>query len=122
MDTIDRSKQKVYIVEGPIDSLFLDNCVAMAGSDVQLEHVADKDKLVVVYDNEPRNAEIVKKINKAIEKGFMVCIWPDNLEQKDINDMVTSGAYSAAVIQHIIDQNTFQGLAAKLRLQQWNKV
>jgi len=122
MDSVDRSKSKVYIVEGPIDSLFLDNCVAMAGSDVQLEHVSSKDKLVVVYDNEPRNVEIVKKITKAIDNGFMVCIWPDNLEQKDINDMVMSGTYNAASVQHIIDQNTFQGLSAKLRMQQWNKV
>jgi transcription elongation factor Elf1 len=122
MDSIDRSKSKVYIVEGPIDSLFLDNCVAMAGSDVQLEHVSSKDKLVVVYDNEPRNAEIVKKITKAIDNGFMVCIWPDNIEQKDIDDMVMSGTYNAASVQHIIDQNTFQGLSAKLRMQQWNKV
>jgi hypothetical protein len=96
--------------------------VAMAGSDVQLEHVSSKDKLVVVYDNEPRNVEIVKKITKAIDNGFMVCIWPDNLEQKDINDMVMSGTYNAASVQYIIDQNTFQGLSAKLRMQQWNKV
>lgn len=121
MDSIDRSKQKVYIVEGPIDSLFLDNCVAMAGSDVQLEHVASRDKLVVVYDNEPRNKEIVNKIHKAILKGFSVCIWPDNLEHKDINDMVMAGMLPAHV-QHIIDQNTFKDLSAKLRLQQWNKV
>ena len=121
METIDRSKSRVYIVEGPIDSLFLDNCVAMAGSDVPLDLVAPKDKLVVVYDNEPRNPEIVKKINRAIENEFMVCIWPDEIEQKDINDMVLAGS-SGSVIQAIIDQNTFQGLAAKLRMQQWNRV
>ena len=121
MDSLDRRKSKVYIVEGPIDSLFLDNCVAMAGSDVQLEHVADKDKLVVIYDNEPRNKEIVGKIKRAIEKGFMVCIWPDSIEQKDINDMVMSGMHPSTV-QAIIDLNTYQGLAAKMKLQSWSKI
>jgi transcription elongation factor Elf1 len=122
MDTIDRKKKRTYIVEGPIDSLFLDNCVAMAGSDVNLNLVAEKDKLVVIYDNEPRNAQIVGKINSAIEKGFMVCIWPDYIEHKDINDMIMSDIYNATTIQSIIDQNTFQGLAAKLKLQQWSKI
>jgi hypothetical protein len=123
MDQVDRRKSKVYIVEGPIDSMFLDNCVAMAGSDVPLDLVAPKDKLVVIYDNEPRNKAIVNKINKTIENGFMVCIWPNNIEQKDINDMIMSGAFSnGSAIQHIIDQNTFQGLAAKMRMQQWSKV
>jgi len=120
LETIDRSKP-VYIVEGPIDSLFIDNCCAMAGADVRLSNIANQDMIVVVYDNEPRNADIVRKINKTIEQGYKVCIWPDYIEQKDINDMVLSGLDGAAV-QHIIDQNTFQGLAAKMRMQVWSKV
>lgn len=120
-ESIDRSKP-VYVVEGPIDSLFLSNCVAMAGSDVKLQNIANCDRLIVVYDNEPRNGEIVKKIHKAIENGYRVCIWPDHIEQKDINDMILVGGYDGSSVQAIIDQNTFQGLAAKMRLQQWSKV
>ncbi|CAB5221469.1 DNA primase [uncultured Caudovirales phage] len=120
-ESIDRSKP-VYVVEGPIDSLFLTNCVAMAGSDVKLQNIATCDRLVVVYDNEPRNGEIVKKIRKAVEDGYKVCIWPDHIEQKDINDMILVGGYDGSSVQAIIDQNTFQGLAAKMRLQQWSKV
>jgi hypothetical protein len=120
LETIDR-KKTVYLVEGPIDSLFLTNCVAMAGSDVKLSNIAEQDKLVVVYDNEPRNKEIVKKINKTIDAGYKVCIWPDDIHQKDINDMIMAGLNGAA-IQHIIDQNTYQGLSAKLRMQQWSRV
>jgi len=120
LDTIDSNKT-VYLVEGPIDSLFLSNCVAMAGSDVKFENIATQDKLVVVYDNEPRNSEIVKKIEKAIDQGYKVCIWPDDIQHKDINDMVAS-ELSGAEVQHIIDQNTYQGLAAKLRLQSWKKI
>lgn len=121
LDTIDKTK-KVYVVEGPIDSLFLTNCIAMAGSDINLNLIADRDKLVIIYDNEPRNKEIVKKISKSIDNGYSVCIWPDWIEQKDINDMVLKQDLDGASIQSIIDQNTFNGLAAKMRLQQWSRV
>jgi len=120
LETINRNKT-VYVVEGPIDSLFLDNCVAMAGSDVRLNQIAEQNKLVVIYDNEPRNKEIVKKIDKAIEQGYNVCIWPDHISEKDINDMIQAGL-SGAAVQSIIDQNIFNGLSAKLRMQQWSKV
>jgi len=121
LESIDKSKP-VYVVEGPIDSLFLSNCIAMAGSDVSLHNVAEKDKIVIVYDNEPRNKEIVKKIQKADDCGYKVCIWPDSIEQKDINDMVMKADLSGPAVQHIIDSNTFQGLSAKMRLQAWSKV
>lgn len=120
LDVIDKNKT-VYVVEGPIDSLFLNNCVAMAGADVNLNLITSRDKIVIVYDNEPRNKEIVRKINKAIDDGFKVCIWPDSIEQKDINDMVLHGL-SGPAVQHIIDENTFSGLSAKMRMQQWSKV
>lgn len=121
LDTIDKNKT-VYVVEGPIDSLFLSNCVAMAGSDVSLSSIADRDKLVVIYDNEPRNKEIVKKISSTIEQGYKVCIWPDWIEDKDINDIVLNREYTGPQVQALIDQNTFSGLAAKMRLQQWSRV
>ena len=121
LDSIDRNKP-VYVVEGPIDSLFINNGVAMAGSDVNLSNVADRDKIIVIYDNEPRNKEIVKKIGRAIDQNYKVCIWPDFIEYKDINDMVVKQGLSGPAVQSIIDNNTFEGLAAKMRLQQWSKV
>jgi DNA primase len=121
LDSIDKTKP-VYVVEGPIDSLFFDNCVAMAGSDVMLSNITDRNKLIVVYDNEPRNKEIVKKIAKMIDQNYKVCIWPDNIEEKDVNDMVLKAGLSGPAVQHIIDQNTYEGLAAKMRLQQWSRV
>jgi hypothetical protein len=121
LETINKNKT-VYIVEGPIDSLFLDNCLAMAGSDVNFNLLANPNNLVVIYDNEPRNKEIVKKINKTIDQGFKVCIWPNETEYKDINDMITKGGHSGSSVQAIIDNNTFIGLSAKLRMQSWSKV
>lgn len=120
LDSIDR-KKTVYLVEGPIDSLFLTNCVAMAGSDAKLDAIQDRDKLVIIYDNEPRSKEIVRRIQRAIDTNYKVCIWPDNIENKDINEMVLNGT-SPSEVQYIIDQNTFSGLAAKMRLQQWKKI
>jgi hypothetical protein len=120
LDSIDR-KKTVYLVEGPIDSLFLTNCVAMAGSDAKLDAIQDREKLVIVYDNEPRNKEIVKRIERAINTNHKVCIWPDDVVEKDINDMVMNGT-APSEVQYMIDQNTFSGLAAKMRLQQWKKI
>jgi hypothetical protein len=87
-----------------------------------LNNVADKNNITVVYDNEPRSKEIVKKITKTVDQGYKVCIWPDFILQKDINDMVLKQDLTGPAIQAIIDQNTFSGLAAKLRLQQWSKL
>jgi hypothetical protein len=116
LDQWDKSKF-TYLVEGPIDSLFLPNCLAMAGSDVPMS-MFDKDKTVVIYDNEPRNKEIVDKLGKMIENGYHVCIWPDGLESKDINDMVLNNLDP----KQIIDTNIYHGLQAQLRFNVWKKV
>jgi hypothetical protein len=93
----------------------------MAGSDARLDAIQDRDKLVIVYDNEPRSKDIVKKIERAIDTNYKVCIWPDNVEHKDINEMVLGGS-TPSEVQYMIDQNTYSGLAAKMRLQQWKKI
>lgn len=119
LDAVDKTKT-VYITEGPIDSLFLENAVAMAGSDVSDVSFLGND-IVFVYDNEPRNKEIVKKIDKAVDKGYNVVIWPPHVEEKDINDMVLKGR-TPLDIQMLIKANTKKGLEAKLSLSVWKKV
>jgi hypothetical protein len=76
--------------------------------------------MVVVYDNEPRSAETRKKLERAIINGYKVCIWPENLEAKDVNDMVMSGL-SQDFIRYIIDTHTFSDLRARLELTKWSK-
>ena len=123
LDTVNL-KLPIYVVEGPIDSMFLPNAIAMAGSDginALPSVTTDKDQFCIVYDNEPRNKEICKKIEKAIDNNYKVCIWPDNIVEKDINDMILSG-FSQKNIVDIILQNTYNGLEAKLRLQAWRKI
>lgn len=123
LDTLDPLNPNKYILEGPIDSMFIPNALASAGGDIvtDLPTVANPKEFTVVYDNEPRNKDTVKKIEKAIDKNYKVCIWPTSVEQKDINDMVLAG-YTPESVVDIIRSNTYKGLEAKLALQQWKKV
>jgi len=114
--------EKIYVTEGPLDSLFLPNCVATADSNLSAAaNYLPKDKLILVFDNEPRNKDIVNLMDKAIENHFNVCIWPDMMQEKDINDMVLSG-FSPEEIKDIIDTNTFVNLRAKMEFIQWKNI
>lgn len=121
LDTVDTSK-KTYVFEGPIDSMFIPNAIATAGGDLVSGLTEfDKKNLVIIYDNEPRSRETIKKIDKAILNGYNVCIWPSNLEFKDVNDMILGGL-SSDFVRYIIDQNTFRDLRAKVALNTWKKI
>ena len=114
--------KRVYVVEGPIDSMFLENAVATADANLSsIETTLDKSKVILVYDNEPRNKDIIKQMEKAIDNHFHVVIWPEMIVEKDINDMVLNG-FSPDEIQDIIDKNTFVNLRAKFELIKWKKV
>lgn len=120
LDNINK-EEYVYVVEGPIDSLFLDNAIATADSNLTsaAKHV-DKSKLVLVYDNEPRNKELHKQMEKAIDEHYNVVIWPEMIEEKDVNDMVLAG-FTPDEIQDIIKQYTFINLRAKMEFINWKK-
>jgi len=121
LDRINEDKM-IYVVEGPIDSMFLDNAVATADSNLEsITSIYDKSKVTLIFDNEPRNKEIVKKIDEAIEKHYNVVIWPEMIESKDINDMIMDG-FSPDEIQDIISKYTFVNLRAKAELVNWKKV
>lgn len=121
LDTIDVNK-KTYVLEGPIDSMFLPNAIATAGGDlVAAINSLDKKNIVVVYDAEPRNKHTVDKIQKAIYNGYQVCIWPINFPYKDVNEAIISGL-SPEFVKHIIDENTYRDLAARMALNTWSKV
>ena len=116
LDKLDRSKP-IYVVEGPLDSLFLDNCIAMAGADFN----NIEGDLIVIYDNEPRNKEICRQIEKSIAQGSKVCLFPETTQEKDINDMFIAGSTKKEIQQTITD-NTFSGAAAKLRFAEWRRL
>ena len=121
LDRINQDEM-IYVVEGRIDSMFLENAVATADANLEsITKLFDKSKVTLVFDNEPRNKQIVEKINLAIDNHFNVVIWPEFIDCKDINEMVLDG-FSPDEIQDIISKNTFVNLRAKMEFVNWKKV
>ena len=116
LDEIEKSKT-VYITEGPFDSTFIRNSIAMCGADGDIDKW-NISRRVWIYDNEPRNTEIVRRIQSKIESGESVVIYPNTVNQKDINDMVLSGLD----VQSMVESNTYSGLEAKLKFTTWKKI
>ena len=112
-----RRDAPVYITEGPFDSTFIRNAIAMCGADADVDRWGVSNR-VWIYDNEPRNREIVNRIIKTIDSGDSVVIWPEGIDDKDINDMVMSGLD----VQSVIESNTYSGLQAKLKFTTWKKI
>ena len=112
-----RKDVPVYITEGPFDSTFISNSIAMCGADADVDRWGVSNP-VWIYDNEPRNSEIVARIGRTIDNGDSVVIWPNGIDDKDINDMVMSGLD----VQSVIESNTYSGLEAKLKFNTWKKI
>ena len=107
----------VFVTEGPFDSTFIRNSIAMCGADADVDRWGISNP-VYIYDNEPRNREIVNRISKTIDRGYKVVIWPDQINVKDINDMVMSGLD----VQNLVESNIYSGLQAKLKFTNWKKI
>jgi len=112
-----RRDAPVYITEGPFDSTFIRNSIAMCGADADINRWGISNA-IWIYDNEPRNSEIVRRIGNTIDNGHSVVIWPSNIDDKDINDMVMSGLD----VQSVIESNTYTGLEAQLKFTTWKKI
>ena len=130
----DKTKQKIYgldridlnkpvmITEGPIDSLFLDNAIALAGADADINIVnIQHQQCTMIFDNEPRNEQIVNRMIKAVDKNLNLVVWPKSLRVKDINDMILSGK-SATQVQSIISNSTYSGLTALQHINNWKRI
>ena len=116
LDKVDNEKP-IYIIEGPFDATLVQNGVAMCGSDLDIRSFGWSD-CIYVYDNEPRNREIVNRIDKTINGGYKVVIWPTSIVEKDINDMVLGGHN----IMSVLESNTYSGLQAKVKFNNWKKI
>jgi len=116
LDKVQKNKT-VYITEGPFDSYFVCNAIALCGADGDVTKWGIND-CVWIYDNEPRNTEILSRISRVIESGQKVVIWPSTIKEKDINDMILSGLN----VQSVIELNTYSGLEAKLKFTTWKKI
>jgi len=130
---LDEKKQKVYglervnfqrpifITEGPLDSLFVDNCIAAAGADLILKNKIKNEEVTYIFDNEPRNKEIVKRMYDVVEKDYNLVVWPDDMRHKDINDMIMAGLTKTEVYD-ILNRNTYSKLSALTKLNEYKKV
>lgn len=118
-DSIDWNNN-VYILEGPFDSMFVPNSIAMAGADVSLSQITNRKDIdfIFIYDNEKRKKEIVDRMEKVIDEGHSIVIWPNDLKVKDINDMILEDI----PVNEIIQNNTFRGLQAKIKFNGWKRV
>lgn len=109
--------QTSYCVEGPIDSLFVDNCIATCDANL-IRSTAD----VLIFDNQCRNKEVCRYMEQAIEEGRSLVIWPHSPVKKiDINDMIKMGM-SRKGLMEVIEQSTFKGLTAKMKFMQWKRL
>ena len=116
LDTIEIEKP-IYILEGPFDSTLVENSVAMCGSDIDIGSFGWSD-YIWVFDNEPRNREIVNRISKTIDRGDKIVIWPSTVTEKDVNDMTMSGHN----VMNLLESNTYSGLKAKIKFNNWKKI
>ena len=112
-----RRDAPVFVTEGPFDSTFLLNSIAMCGADSDVRKWGVSTP-VWVYDNEPRSKEITERISSAIARGDSVVIWPTGIEEKDINDMILAGHD----VQSIVESNTYSGLEANLQFTTWKRI
>tara|TARA_B100001564_G_scaffold135538_1_gene113726 strand:- start:1993 stop:3006 length:1014 start_codon:yes stop_codon:yes gene_type:complete len=115
------SDQHTYLVEGPIDSLFLPNCLAMAGADMSDLSILNKDKTTLIFDNEPRNFQICRSMMKSLQDGWKVVVWPKSITCKDINDMVLTSIKDTGLVE-IINRNTYSGQRGEWEVHSWKKV
>jgi len=114
-----KKDQTIYVTEGPLDSLFLPNSIAVSGTTFgKLESLdIPKERMVVIFDNQPRNKEVCKLLDKVIQNNYNVVIWPQTLSSKDINDIVLSGKDPLKIIK----ENTFGGLQARIKFTEWKR-
>ena len=116
LDKINKEKP-IYIIEGPFDASLVENGVAMCGADVDIGSFCWSD-YIWVYDNEPRSREITDRIRKTIDRGDKVVIWPTSIEEKDVNDMILGGHQ----VMDMLKSNTYSGLKAKIKFNNWKKI
>jgi predicted RNA-binding Zn-ribbon protein involved in translation (DUF1610 family) len=112
-----KTEKPIYVLEGPFDSTLVENSVAMCGSDIDIGTFGWSD-YIWVFDNEPRNREIVNRISKVVNRGDQVVIWPQNVNEKDVNDMILYGHD----VMSMLKSNTYSGLKAKIKFNNWKKI
>ena len=112
----------VFVFEGPIDAMFIPNSVAtLAMSNwKKIPDILNSKRLIYVIDNEPRNKEVINIMLQIAKENGIICVWPDNIKYKDINEMILNG-YTPQQLKNIIMNNIFQGVEAIFKISTWRK-
>ncbi len=83
----------IFVFEGPIDSMFVRNGVAIAAlapthkQETKLRSMLGYE-LIYVFDNDKNNKQTAKRIEKHIKEGKRVFMWPSEFRQfKDFNEI-----------------------------------
>ena len=101
--------------------MFIPNCISVNGAcyqDPLIEQI--KTNLTIIPDNERRNKEVCRQIEKMINGGFKVCLWPEGLPFKDINEAIQVG-YTTDELLQIINDNVVCGLSGRIKFKLWTK-
>lgn len=106
--------QNVYCFESIIDSFYIDNSIAMVGSGLGAEQREKLSQVTFVLDND-NSDDLYRKLEKLVNNGERVVIWPDEVKEKDVNEMVVRG-WNLKEINRMIDERTFFGPMAKIKL------
>ncbi len=114
LDCLDDTKPH-YVLEGALDSLFLDNSIAVCDANLtRYKHP----NAIYIFDNQYRNSQICNLIEKAIAGNCKVVLFDKHIIGKDINEMVLNG-YN---VKGVVVDSIYQGLTAKLKFSNLKKV
>lgn len=116
LDRVNRSRT-VIVVEGPIDSLFLPNCIATADGNLLSAGFGD----IFIPDFQYRNKAVCDNIERIIAANKKLVLFPDSFTHKDINDAVKNGGLTTHDLLKLITDNLYQGVRAKLKFSQLRK-
>jgi len=113
LNTVDTTK-KFIVLEGQIDSFFLDNAIAVGNANYSAKFLfGHKDNAIIVPDNDfRRNPNVCDQLKKAIDHGFNVCMLPESWK-KDVNENIKNGM-TKDEMQTYIFNNYKNGAAAVL--------
>lgn len=120
------TERTVYGLEGPFNSMFLDNALAFAGASQsnKINYIKDQIKdFVMIYDADYRtNPHVRNALDKSINDGYKVVLYDDIFgSDDDINDIVKKYNWSQDQLMDYIKSRTFSGLNAKLELSKLTK-
>lgn len=118
LDRVDFDKP-YFITEGIFDSFFLPNSIAINGSAINFDILENHKNAIFVLDNQPRDKGVVRSMQKVIQAGMRVVVWPTSpIWKMDINQMVLDGIDYRTIIKN----NVYKGAEAVMRLNQWRRI